>query len=90
MESATLDPKPPQKKTKQIVMAARSRPRAGLAKELEPESHEESLCWRKVQNELKNLHTLSIKVDNLGNRIAMEETRLFGGDYSKFLMHLSG
>ena len=37
------------------------------------DSHEEAVYWTKIVNELKQLHTLSIKVDNLEAKITQEE-----------------
>ncbi|RPB22679.1 hypothetical protein L211DRAFT_788273 [Terfezia boudieri ATCC MYA-4762] len=53
-------------------MGGRNRPRAGVQKD-DADSHEESIIWTKIVNELKNLHTLSIKVDNAEAKITQEE-----------------
>lgn len=58
-------------------MGGRNRPRVAPPKE-EIDSHEESLYWGKIVNELKNLHSLSIKVDNLEAKITQEEKNAEG------------
>jgi len=58
-------------------MGGRNRPRAGVQKD-DADSHEESIIWTKIVNELKNLHTLSIKVDNAEAKIAQEERNAEG------------
>ena len=55
-------------------MGGRGRgPRASLLPKEDVETQEESLFWGKVVNELKSLHTQSIKVDNLSSKIAQED-----------------
>ena len=58
-------------------MGGRNRPRAGVQKD-DAGSHEESIIWTKIVNELKSLHTLSIKVDNAEAKITQEERNVEG------------
>ncbi|KAI5797487.1 SGF29 tudor-like domain-containing protein [Peziza echinospora] len=55
-------------------MGGRGRgPRAGLLPKDDAETQEESLYWGKVVNELKSLHTQTIKAENMASKLAQDD-----------------
>ena len=63
------------------IMAARSRPRAGMAKEDPADAHEERNMWNQIVNDLKRLKVIHARATEVSNAIIDTEAKLDGSEY---------
>lgn len=60
-------------------MAARSRPRGGMAKEDPPDAHEERNLWNQIVQDMKRLKTIWTRASEVSNAIKEMETSMAEG-----------
>lgn len=61
------------------AMAARSRPRGGMAKEDPPDAHEERNLWNQIVQDMKRLKTIWTRASEVSNAIKEMETSMAEG-----------
>ena len=63
------------------MMAARNRPRNGLAKDDSLDAHEERNMWNQIVNDLRKLKGIQARAADIAKQQIDVEARLAKGDY---------
>ena len=61
------------------LMAARNRPRGGMAKEDPPDAHEERNLWNQIVQDIKRLKTIWTRAAEVSNSIKEMESSMAEG-----------